>query len=600
MEKFDVIICGSGSAGLSAALWLAKYGIRSKILERRDGPMKMGQADGVQCRTVEIFESFGVSEELLREAYHVLEVSFWADNGTGAIKRTGRTADTAPGLSHQPHVILNQARINGLLIELMQKYNDQKIDYGYNVVDLQIDTSASSSDLDAYPITVSAERDGKIEKFAAKYVLGADGAHSTIRKTLDFKMEGDSTDSVWGVMDMIPRTNFPDFRKKSTIRSKAGNILIIPREGDNRNLTRFYIEIGHGTNAKDVTLEDLQNRAKSILQPYDIEFVETVWWSAYSIGQRHADFFHKDYRVFLAGDACHTHSPKAGQGMNVSFQDGYNIGWKLGEVLTGLASPSILETYVLERRKTAIDLINFDRYFSKLFSSGNTTPAEFQDGFIQSGKYTAGLTAKYDLSSITTSGSHLASKIAVGMRLPSTQVVRYCDSKPLQLMSRLISDGRWRILIFAGDLSVEENRAKLDTIGSYLTSEDGPVCTYTPPSNDIDSLMELIVVGHGKRHDVELEQIPECFYPVTSKNQTKDLHKIYYDDESYNKGHGHAYEFLGIDPKEGALVVVRPDQYVSAVLNLHEYEEIGKFFGGFLISQRGLRCQTFGDIKAVL
>ncbi|KAJ5722740.1 hypothetical protein N7488_000775 [Penicillium malachiteum] len=599
MEKFDVIICGSGSAGLSAALWLARYGIRSKILERRDGPMKMGQADGVQCRTVEIFESFSVSEELLREAYHVLEVSFWADNGTGAIKRTGRTADTAPGLSHQPHVILNQARINGLLIELMQKYNDQKIDYGYNVVDLQID-SASPSDLNAYPITVSTERDGKIETFAAKYVLGADGAHSTIRKTLDFKMEGDSTDSVWGVMDMIPRTNFPDFRKKSTIRSKAGNILIIPREGDNRNLTRFYIEIGQGTNAKDVTLEHLQNRAKSILQPYDIDFVETVWWSAYSIGQRHADFFHKDHRVFLAGDACHTHSPKAGQGMNVSFQDGYNIGWKLGEVLTGLASPSILETYVLERRKTAIDLINFDRYFSKLFSSGNTTSAEFQDGFIQSGKYTAGLTAKYDLSSITTSGSHVESKIAVGMRLPSAQVVRYCDSKPLQLMSRLTSDGRWRILIFAGDLSVEENRAKLNTIGSYLTSENGPVRTYTPPSNDIDSLMELIVVGHGKRHNVELEQIPGCFYPVTGKNQTRDLHKIYYDDESYNKGHGHAYEFLGIDPKEGALVVVRPDQYVSAVLNLHEYEEIGKFFGGFLISQRGLHCQTSGGIKAVL
>ncbi|KAJ5736439.1 uncharacterized protein N7483_001564 [Penicillium malachiteum] len=585
MEKFDVIICGSGSAGLSAALWLARHGIRSKILERRDGPMKMGQADGVQCRTVEIFESFGVSEELLREAYHVLEVSFWADDGTGAIKRTGRTADTAPGLSHQPHVILNQARINGLLIELMQKYNDQKIDYGYNVVDLHID-SASPSDLDAYPITVSAERDGKIEKFAAKYVLGADGAHSTIRKTLDFKMEGDSTDSVWGVMDMIPRTNFPDFRKKSTIRSKAGNILIIPREGDNRNLTRFYIEIGQGTNAKDVTLEDLQNRAKSILQLYEIEFVETVWWSAYSIGQRHADFFHKDYRVFLAGDACHTHSPKAGQGMNVSFQDGYNIGWKLGEVLTGLASPSILETYVLERRKTAIDLINFDRYFSKLFSSGNTTPAEFQDGFIQSGKYTAGLTAKYNLSSITASESQLASNITVGMRLPSAHVVRYCDSKPLQLMSRLTSDGRWRILIFAGDLSVGENRAKLDTIGKYLTSEDGPIRTYTPSSDDFDSLMELIIVGHGNRHDVELEQIPECFYPVTGKNQTRDLHKIYYDDESYNKGHGHAYEFLGINPKEGALVVVRPDQYVSAVLNLREYEEVGKFFGGFLLSQR--------------
>lgn len=286
-------------------------------------------------------------------------------------------------------------------------------------------------------------------------------------------MIGDSTDAVWGVMDMIPRTNFPDFRKKSTIRSKAGNILIIPREGDNNNLTRFYIELAPGTNPKDVTLENLQRQAKSILQPYQIEFVETVWWSAYSIGQRHADFFHKDHRVFLAGDACHTHSPKAGQGMNVSLQDGYNIGWKLGEILTGLADPSLLETYVLERKKTAIDLINFDRYFSKLFSSGaNTSPAEFQDGFIKSGKYTAGLTAKYDVSPITTAleSTQLASNVVVGMRLPSAQVVRFCDSKPLQLMRSLKSDGRWRIMAFVGDLAVAENQAKLKKVCPFHVS----------------------------------------------------------------------------------------------------------------------------------
>jgi phenol 2-monooxygenase len=280
-------------------------------------------------------------------------------------------------------------------------------------------------------------------------------------------MIGDSSDAVWGVMDMVPRTNFPDIRKKSTIRSKAGNILIIPREGESNNLTRFYIELAPRTNPKNVTLESLQQQAQTIFHPYEVDFVETVWWSAYSIGQRQADCFHKDHRVFLAGDACHTHSPKAGQGMNVSLQDGYNIGWKLGEVLTGLATPSLLETYVLERQKVATDLINFDRYFSKLFSSGaKTTPAEFQQGFIQSGKYTAGLTAKYDVSAITTSleSTQLASNVVVGMRLPSAQVVRFCDSKPQQLMKSLKSDGRWRIVAFVGDLSLPENRNRLNAV----------------------------------------------------------------------------------------------------------------------------------------
>lgn len=280
-------------------------------------------------------------------------------------------------------------------------------------------------------------------------------------------MIGDSTDAVWGVMDMIPQTDFPDIRKKATVRSKAGNILIIPREGD--SMVRFYIEMAPGTVAKDVKLEDLQKTAQNIFHPYQIEVVETVWWSAYAIGQRHADHFHKDHRVFLAGDACHTHSPKAGQGMNVSLQDGYNIGWKLGSILTGQARPSVLETYVSERQKVAIDLINFDRYFSKLFSGHGqtkTSPEEFQQGFTQSGMFTAGLTSKYEQSPITsdTKSQSLATNVPVGMRLASSKVVRFSDSKTVQLVSAIKSDGRWRVMVFPGDVSQSTNMKKLTKV----------------------------------------------------------------------------------------------------------------------------------------
>ncbi|KAL4907206.1 hypothetical protein BDW74DRAFT_189734 [Aspergillus multicolor] len=556
----DVLICGSGSAGLSAATWLARYGIPCKILERRAGPMTMGQADGVQCRTVEIFESFGMSEELLREAYHVLEVVFWAaGDEVDSISRTGRAADVQPGLSHCPHVILNQARINGLFIEAMRRFNGQEIEYGWDVRGVEV------GDLEEeYPVKVTAEKDGKLETFEAKYVLGCDGAHSTVRKALGYSMIGDSSDAVWGVMDMIPRTDFPDIRKKASIRSKAGSLLIIPREGESRNLTRFYIELPPGTKPKDVKLKDLQQAAKNILSQYEVEFTETVWWSAYAIGQRHADFFHKDFRVFLGGDACHTHSPKAGQGMNVSLQDGYNIGWKLAHVLKGLAPASLLETYVLEREKVAIDLINFDRYFSKLFSTkGNASPAEFQEGFVKAGKYTAGLTAKYDESAITNDlglSESLARNIVVGMRLPSSQVVRYCDSKPVQLASALRSDGRWRVMVFPGGIGIPRNKARLDAVGVYLASDESPLKTFQLQDGDCDSLIEPILVGYGPRHDIELDQIPSAFYPVTGKNQIKDLHKIFFDDEAYNRVHGHLYEHLGIDTENGAIVIVRPDQ----------------------------------------
>jgi phenol 2-monooxygenase (NADPH) len=270
-------------------------------------------------------------------------------------------------------------------------------------------------------------------------------------------MLGDSTDAIWGVMDIYPRTNFPDMRRKVTVHSDSGSLLVIPREGG--SLCRFYIEFPPGTHVKDVQLEDLHQRAKQIFQPYEMEFSDTFWWSCYSIGQRLADHFTKSNRIFLTGDAFHTHSPKAGQGMNVSLQDGFNLGWKLGHVLTDRAAPSLLETYQLERGKTAADLIDFDRYFTKLFSSNKkasdhkVTPQEFKDGFVKSGRYTAGLTSQYEDSPLTRkaeSTEQLSKEVVVGMRMPTAQVVRYCDAKAIQLVKALKADSRWRVIFFAG------------------------------------------------------------------------------------------------------------------------------------------------------
>ena len=303
---------------------------------------------------------------------------------------------------------------------------------------------------------------------------GCDGAHSNVRKSLGYKMIGDSTDAVWGVMDIYPRTNFPDIRKKATLRSNSGNLLLIPREGG--SLVRCYIELPHGTVAKDVRLEDLHAAARQIFHPYTLEIADTFWWSAYSIGQRLADHFSKDNRVFLTGDACHTHSPKAGQGMNVSLQDGYNIGWKLAAVLKGQANPELLRTYNIEREKVAADLIDFDRSFTKLFSMkvdhmNGTTQKYFSEQFIKSRQYTAGLTAKYDDSVITSaerSKQELAANLKIGMRFPSSQVVRFCDAKEVQFSTALVADGRWRIVVFAGDLKNSANAETLDKVYTQI------------------------------------------------------------------------------------------------------------------------------------
>ena len=293
-----------------------------------------------------------------------------------------------------------------------------------------------------------------------------------VRKSLGFKMIGDSTDSIWGVMDIYPITNFPDVRKKAVIKSSVGSMLIVPREGG--ELARFYIELPSGTKAKDVLFINLLNAAREILSPYTLDVAATAWWSAYSIGQRVADNFTKNDRVFLTGDACHTHSPKAGQGMNTSLQDGYNLGWKLAAILKNQASPNLWKTYASERGKIARDLITFDKEFSKSFSSrssslnGNASSAEsFTRHFIKSGVYTAGFSALCDHSTITNSAqstTSYASKLDVGMRFPSAQVVRFCDARAIQLHKSLPSDGRWRILVFPGDIFESEAFDKLQRV----------------------------------------------------------------------------------------------------------------------------------------
>lgn len=171
VNKTPVLIVGSGSAGIFAATWLARYNIPFTLLESRSGPMEIGQADGVQCRTVEIYESFGVSEELLREAYHILEVCFWGEAEKGGIEKKSRAMDTQNGLSYMPHVILNQARMNGLMLGVLQKLGAGKeIEYGWSVKTVEVDESAAANP-DAYCCKVVAEKEGKEEVWLAKYVL---------------------------------------------------------------------------------------------------------------------------------------------------------------------------------------------------------------------------------------------------------------------------------------------------------------------------------------------------------------------------------------------------------------------------------------------
>ena len=224
-------------------------------------------------------------------------------------------------------------------------------------------------------------------------------------------MQGEQTDFIWGVLDIVPITNFPDIRMRCAIHSaESGSIMIIPRE---KKLVRLYIQLnevhsaGQQVDRSKVTPQIILKAAQKIMCPYELAYDYCDWWTAYQIGQRVGNSFSCDDRVFLGGDAVHTHSPKAGQGMNVSMQDTYNLGWKIGLVVKGLAKRSILKTYQSERRRIAQDLIAFDHRFSRLFSGRPAKDAadeagismtEFKDAFEEGNMFASGLAVDYGAS----------------------------------------------------------------------------------------------------------------------------------------------------------------------------------------------------------
>ena len=167
-----------------------------------------GQADGIACRSVEMFEAFGFSERVLRESYWVNETTFWgpSPDAPEVITRTGRIQDVADDLSEMPHVILSQARMHDFFLDVMRLSPNRLIpDYNWIFRDLSI---ASGRD---YPVTVRFDHDGKDCSIDAKFVIGCDGAHSAVRRSLGLELDGEAANKAWGVMDVLVDTGFQTF-----------------------------------------------------------------------------------------------------------------------------------------------------------------------------------------------------------------------------------------------------------------------------------------------------------------------------------------------------------------------------------------------------
>jgi phenol 2-monooxygenase len=563
-----------------------------------------------------MFHAFGFAERVLKEAYWVNETVFWKPDGAKRenIARHGRVQDVEDGLSEFPHVILSQARVHDFYLEAMHNAPGRlEPHYSRRLLDLTTDSDARLS----HPVTARLERldpahAGRVETIKARYVVGCDGARSVVRKSIGRALHGDAANQAWGVMDVLAVTDFPDIRLKALIQSAGeGTIVLIPREGG--YLVRIYVELDklradERVGSRNITVDYLIAAVQRILSPYTITVKEVAWWSVYEIGQRLCDSFddlpdaeagERLPRIFIAGDACHTHSPKAGQGMNVSMQDSFNLGWKLAAVLRGRCAPELLHSYSAERQAIASELIAFDREWAALLSAplkaagdpqgAGVDPAEVQDYFVRHGRYTAGTATRYAPSLLTGDASfqHLAQGFLVGTRFHSAPVIRLADAKPVHLGHVCKADGRWRLFAFggAGDRATPES--PIGALCEFLAgSARSPVRRYTRDEEDIDAVFDLRAVLQRGHRELDIESVHPLLLPQKGRHGLRDYEKVFCPELS---GERDIFTLRGVDRQAGCLVIVRPDQYVAHLLPLDAHDQLGVFFARFMLPQPALR-----------
>lgn len=598
----DVLIAGSGPAGLCLAAQLARVPqIRTLLVDPRPGPMEKGQADGISVRSMEMFQAFGFAERVMRESVWINETTFWAPGDAAPLTRVARVQDVPDGISEMPHVLINQARVHDMFLDLMRRSPTRlEPDYGLRVAGLSVDPAAAE-----HPVTVTLEhtapgREGRTETLRANYVIGCDGARSTVRGAIGGALHGDAAHQAWGVMDVLAVTDFPDWRMKSFVRSQhEGILMVLPREGG--HLVRLYVEMDQLGEHERVAergmgAQDIIAKAQRIFRPFRLDVKEVVWWSLYEIGHRLTDKFDdvpgpevatRAPRVMLAGDACHTHSPKAGQGMNVSMGDTFNLGWKLVSVLTGRADPSLLHSYSGERRAAAKGLVDFDHQWARVV--GARDEGTTADGlprvareFVNNLPFTCGLTIRYERSALTGATTHqgLAPGFEIGMRFHSAPVVRLADAKPMHLGHCIEADARFRLFVFAPAGDTGAPGGEVAALCHWLEHDAAsPLRRHTAPGEDTDAVIDTRAVFQQGFRELDYAAMPGLLRPAVGRHRLCDYEKVFCAD--HRRGED-LFDLRGVDRERGCMVVVRPDQHVGHVLPLQARDELAAYFAGIL------------------
>ncbi|KAI4159291.1 MAG: hypothetical protein LQ342_006695 [Letrouitia transgressa] len=602
----DVLIVGAGPAGYMAAATLARYSVDFRVIDQRAETIQGGQASGVQPRTQEVLQTLDLQYTLDIKGNHVSEAAFWTANAENDnLERT-----------HVGRECIHPTRYPWIL-GVPQRETEKAFDRDLTARGHHVDRPTqllhfSYTDDPDYPIHALVKHlfTNVTSEYRCKYLIGGDGAGSVTRRLLGISSDSNDPEDFWVVADLELETDFPDQRRRCHVRTPAGAMMMIPCGG---GVNRIYTQLSPAelaslggvdrqsaksdsilmaSEGKDAELLNvLKTRVKSVLQPYTSEVKRLQWISQYRIKQRIIDSFYDGARVFVMGDACHTHSPKAAQGLNISMMDAYNLTWKLALVLQGKLQPQILETYNSERLQIAKELIGFDRkianlYIKKEFLDKN---AELTSAYYEAHGFTSGVglqyspnpLVKHDMIIPIVPGS--LEPLAPGKRLLAPTVTRHVDGTVVNILDEMPSNGRFHLFIFAGN-AISQRR--LAPCADYLNSSSSILHRYsssatnkhqewafedirtTSPKNR-GRTVDLFLIHSDNLYDFHATDLPA---PLPNWK-----YRVYADDG------GREHWDHGVDPGFGAMVLVRPDGFIGLVTGLDGSLAMTEFMDQFMI-----------------
>ena len=560
---------------------LVRYGIKTCIIDDRPDRTSTGRADGIQPKTIETLRQMRVAEPLLRKGVRIYDIAFWKSTHEKPLHRTSREVHYPPVVDLlDPYILLvHQGMVEGVFEDDLRERGTV---VARNISFAGIDqTPESNRSLTAHCYQSDTQATKSI---LTRYVVGCDGAHSKVRKCIPGATPtGSSTDAVWGVLDGVLDTDFPDIWSKVVVQSAAlGSVLMIPRE---RNLTRLYIELrpdlAETMEGEQESKDFVQKRAQQIMRPFQLEWKNVEWFSRYKIGQRVAKkFSDPGLQIFIAGDASHTHSPKAAQGMNTSMHDAWNLAWKLNFAIRGLAKPGLLESYENERQKIAKDLIEFDYEHANAFHNGD--PVALAANFAKNIAFISGYGVSYseNVLNVKPQGDSRGA-LTPGFLLPPAKVTRFIDANPVDIQNDIPALGQFHIYFFTH--AVRSALPFLETVchtHSNSTSYIGRITAaanasykqqpraaaphdeFTLPERytSVSNIFTYALVTDDSRANIEMKDLPPAL--------RASAWTFYLDDipEQDTRRQKCIDKWLGgLDEGEVVVLHVRPDGYVGTL-----------------------------------